>query len=577
MLAIDCGSTMTRVVLLDWVEGECCLVGWSQAPSTLGLLWNDMTVSVRHALEQLEEATGWHLLDERGQIVSPGCNGCGVDAVVAATSLGQPLRLVLTGITQGVSLNTARSALAGTCAVVEGTVSSNGLDGSVYYGDYEGVVNLLQELAPDAVVMVGGVDGGASEPVLQSARTLAWAYSNLPALQANRPSIVYAGNAELRTRVARILGHDADFCPVDNVCPSTERGNLQPLHFAVEELHRQHKMEELPGFRTLANWSSGAVIPKSETFAHTIRYLARAGDINVLGVDVGGATTTVATVVDDQLDLVVRRDVGLSHHAPGVLDHVPPESVSRWLPFEIDAAGVANELCNKALYPGTLPQTCRDLDLEQAVAREIMRLALAGLAPNRSQGKPQLGAGFPEFHLIIGSGGVLANAPQVGQAALMLLDGLQPVGVSSLALDPSGLLALLGAVARHSPLAAAQLARCDALLKLGAIVAPVGVAREGEIALTCTVHYEDGHSLEARVAYGSLEVIPLTTGQMAELELRPTRRFDIGLGIRGRARRARVEGGAIGIIMDARGRPLLLAGDAKEQQEKVQDWASKFS
>ena len=437
-------------------------------------------------------------------------------------------------------------------------------------------MNLLQELATDAVVMVGGVDGGASEPVLQAARALAWACSRLPGLQTDPPSVVYAGNVDLRSRVARILGPDADLRMVDNVRPRMDQENLQPLHLAIERLHRQQVMEEIPGFGTLAKWSSEAVIPKSKAFAHAIQWLASEGDVSVLGVDVGGATTTLAMVVDQQLDLVVRRDVGLGHHASGVLDYVSPESVARWLPFEVDSADLTNELYNKALYPGTLPQTRRDLCLEQAVAREIMRLALAEPASHCSQTASRLGAGLPQFDLIVASGGVLTNAPQPGQAALMLLDGLQPVGVSSLALDSSGLLAFLGAIAGHSPQAAAQLAGRDALLKLGTMIAPVGMAREAERALACTVYYEDGHSLEAEVAYGSLAVIPLPAGQTAELELRPTRGFDLGSGIREQSGVIKVEGGAVGIILDARGRPLPVAGTLEEQQERARRWAATF-
>jgi hypothetical protein len=74
------------------------------------------------------------------------------------------------------------------------------------------------------------------------------------------------------------------------------------------------------------------------------------------------------------------------------------------------------------------------------------------------------------------------------------------------------------------------------------------------------------------VPYGSLEVIPLPSGHTANLELRPTRRFDVGLGTKGQAGTTKVEGGIIGIIIDARGRPLPLAEDPELQREKMQRW-----
>ncbi len=123
-----------------------------------------------------------------------------------------------------------------------------------------------------------------------------------------------------------------------------------------------------------------------------------------------------------------------------------------------------------------------------------------------------------------------------------------------------------------NPAAAAQVIERDALLNLGTVVAPVGAGREGDVVLTFKIEYEDGRSLEVEVLYGSLEVIPLPAGQTANLELRPSRRFDVGLGTRGQAGTTKVEGGVIGIIIDARGRPLPIAADPEQQQEKMQRW-----
>ena len=154
----------------------------------------------------------------------------------------------------------------------------------------------------------------------------------------------------------------------------------------------------------------------------------------------------------------------------------------------------------------------------------------------------------------------------------MLLDALQPVGVSGLALDKARLLGPLGGAAMVQPALAAQVMERDALLNLGTVVAPVGTAREGDIALTFKIDYQDGRSLRVEVPYGSLEVIPLAPGQTADMELRPTRRFDVGLGMRGQAGTTKVEGGLMGIIIDARGRPLPLPDDPDERREKMQRW-----
>jgi uncharacterized protein (TIGR01319 family) len=573
ILALDCGSTSTQATLIDCVGEEYRLVARSQAPSTVEPPWSDVMAAVRHAINELSSVTNMRLLDSQGQIITPQHQGGGVDAVVATTSAGAPLRLLLAGIMQDVSLVSARRALNTTYAVVEGMVSLNRREGGTHRvnDDIEGQVHLFQELEPDAVVIVGGVDGGASRPVLQSAEAIALACATLP--EDSRPPVIYAGNAKLREQVAELVGADAKLRAVDNVLPSIGLDNPGPLQAEIEELYRQTKLERLPGFATLAAWSPVQVLPTAKALSHTVRYLARLDGISVLGVDVGGASVALASMIEEQADLSIRSDLGLSYQAASLLEHVPVEYLMRWLPFEIEPTDLINALHNKALHPLTLPQTRRDLLIEQAMAREILRLATEEIRPRWLQSSsliyPDL---LPKFHLIVGGGGVLVNAPAYGQAALIMLDALQPVGVSGLALDSVGLMAPTGAVAMVNPMAAAQVVHKDTLLNLGTVVAPVGTGREGETALTFKIEYEDGRSLEVEVAYGSLEVIPLPTGQTAKLELRPTRRFDVGLGTKGQPGTTRVEGGLIGIIIDARGRPLPMVEEPEEQRERIQRW-----
>lgn len=576
ILALDCGSTATQALLIDRVNADYRLIARTEAPSTVEPPWNDLMASVRQAITQISEITGWPLLSPQGQIITPQQQSGGVDAVAVITSASPPLRLLLAGVMRDISLDSAQRALSNTYSAVEGLVSLGRRDESTNStnstnDDIQGQVELFLGLKPDAVVIVGGIDGGASRPVLQAAEAVAIASFTLP--QGERPPIVYAGNADLRSEVADIVGAEAELRAIDNVRPRLDLENPGPLQAELEELYRQRKMGRLPGFGTLASWSRVPVLPAAKAFAYTIQYLASLDGINVLGVDVGGGTSTMTSRVDDNLDLAIRSDVGMSYNATRLLDEVPPESISRWLPFEIEPAEIRNILHNKAIHYRTLPQTREELLLEQAVAREIMRLLLRDMMPRWPDGDSRLYTDLlPKFHLIVGGGGVLANAPNSGQAALMLLDALQPVGVTGLVLDQSRLVAPLAAVAMLNPLAAAQVTERDALRNLGTVVAPVGAAREGEVALTFKIDYDDGRSLEVEVPYGSLEVIPLATGQTADLELRPTRRFDVGLGTRGQAGTTKVEGGHLGIIIDARGRPLPIAQDPAEQQEKMQRW-----
>jgi len=177
-------------------------------------------------------------------------------------------------------------------------------------------------------------------------------------------------------------------------------------------------------------------------------------------------------------------------------------------------------------------------------------------------------------YLILATGGVLSHAPKYGQAALMLLDALQPQGVTSLVLDRTMLVSQLGAVATVAPVAAVQVNENDAVThRLGTCVIPFGAIPQGQIAVRVGIEYRNGRQLTVDVMGGSIEVIPLRSNEQALLSLFPAPGVDVGLGAGERARAAEeIDGGLIGLIIDARGRPLALPTNERERQTRVQQW-----
>jgi hypothetical protein len=83
----------------------------------------------------------------------------------------------------------------------------------------------------------------------------------------------------------------------------------------------------------------------------------------------------------------------------------------------------------------------------------------------------------------------------------------------------------------------------------------------------------DGERSEQIVEGGSLWVYPLTPGQQVEVEVTALAR---GTHIGGRRRvRTTLSGGTLGLIFDARGRPLPLAMDARGRAEQMPAWLAQ--
>ena len=571
ILAVDCGTVMTKAVLLDRVGGSYRFIARGEAVTTTDAPWYDIATGVQRAIEQIEEITGRVFLGEDGNLITPEKAGIGVDAFVALVSAAHPLRVLLAGLVRDLSLASAERAAAGTYSIITGIISQ---DPNADWMPIEEQIQLIVDRQPEVICIVGGTDGGATVPVSRLVEAAALGCSLVE--EEKRPRVLFAGNKALRQRVVSLIGEQTDVRSTGNVRPEPDLENLRGLRSELENLYSQRKLEQMPGGELLEHWGTLPVIPSAKAFSQLVQYLWHLDESpkGVLGIDIGAAHTTVAAVFGGRLYLNIYGELGAVFGGQRLLAGAAG-SVIRWVPSPLELDEAQAMLINRESRPWTVPQEPEELWLEQAVTREViceaLRTAQPGWQPDGAQPYPAL---IPMFDPILLSGGVIANAPRPGQVALIALDAIQPVGISTLLLDMYGLAPVLGGVARLKPLATVETLDSGSFVNLATVVTPVGVARKGDVILRVRIQYEEGGSLEIEVPYGSLEVLPLPPGQEAVLELRPIRRFrfDVGLGGPGKGGRRRVRGGLVGLIVDARGRPLRLPKDPAERQAQVQQW-----
>jgi hypothetical protein len=86
-----------------------------------------------------------------------------------------------------------------------------------------------------------------------------------------------------------------------------------------------------------------------------------------------------------------------------------------------------------------------------------------------------------------------------------------------------------------------------------------------------TIKYADGRRAQRTVRGGTLQLIDLPTGQKAQVTIKLGR----GLTLNGRRRvTLNAEGGAAGLILDARGRPIHVPKDISRRSELLPKWYS---
>jgi hypothetical protein len=568
ILVADCGTVATKLLLMDHVEDGYRFIAQAEVMTTIDAPWEDISIGVINAVQELENTTG-RTFYSHGRIVTPRERLIGVDAFVNIISAPEPLHIVLAGLVREVSLESAKRAAMSTYTHIQAVLSREGSLRS----PQETWSRIVRDLSPDVVLLVGGVDGGARRPVMELAEAVALAASMLE--KDARPTVLYAGNTSLRSFVTQLLGDITRVEMADNVHPTVETEHIGPVQETLERYYIEERLGNVHGVESLLSWSRVPLIPTATAFARVVDYLwHREGNTRrgVLGIDVGAANTTVSATFDGHSHTTINH-YGVARRLVEWVDDHGIELLLRWIPEDIDEEEARTILHNRQLRPYIIPQDQKELWIELAVVREMMRAALDIAYPTWDNGlspHPDNRV-MPPIDPILVSGGGIVHTQRPGQALLAILDGLQPTGISTILLDVNRSAPAIGAIAGVKPLAAASALDAGTLISLGTVISPVGKARLGETLLRMHIAYDNGGELDVDAHYGEIEVWPLIPGQKATIELHPNRRIDVGFGL-GHAGKVKASGGLVGLIVDARGRPLQLPQDADARRRILNRW-----
>ena len=577
ILATDCGSTTTKAILIERINGSYRLTSRGEAPTTVEAPYDDVTIGVANATREIEELTKRTILDRDGRMITPtNADGHGVDIYLSTSSAGGGLQMTVAGVVRAMSAESAERAALGAGAIVIDVVAIN--DGRK---DHEKIAR-IRALRPDMILMAGGTDGGTQTHLVELAELLRSADPK-PRLGAGLPiPVIYAGNIDAAESVKSLIGDVVSFRAVPNVRPDMATENLAPARDAIHDLFLEHVMQQAPGYSRLMEWTDADIISTPNAVGLIMEAVAHERKIDVLGVDIGGATTDVFSVFDGTFNRSVSANLGMSYSICNVLVEAGLSQISRWLTFQSDEVVLRNQLRNKMIRPTTIPQTLRDLALEHAVAREALHRAFSH---HKSLARSLVGvraAGNVEFereatgqslvklfalNLIIGSGGVLSHAPHRAQAMHIMLDAFEPQGVTMLAVDSIFMMPHLGVLSQTLPEAATEVFDRDCLIKLGDVVSPVGIAPTNAQCLNVEI---EGMAPFA-VSVGKLQLVNVPSGEMRRARLTPSKRFDLGNG-RGVPLDCTLEGGEVGLVIDTRGRPLQIATDREQRRLQMVSW-----
>lgn len=389
LLVAEIGSTTTLVTAFGGLAGgEPRRLGQGQAATTV--LDGDVTVGLMGAVARLRAALAEPLE---------------WDKMVASSSAAGGLRMTVHGLVYDMTVRAAREAALGAGANLKLITA-----GEMTEDDIEDI----RDVAPNIILLAGGVDYGEKDTVLRNARLLAESGLKYP--------VIYAGNAQAKTRVARILEKaGVRVFPVENVYPKIDTLNVEPTRAVIQDVFERH-ITEAPGMAKIREMVTGRIIPTPGAVMLGAKLLrGRIGDLAVL--DVGGATTDVHSVTDGAAEnarLAIAPEPTAKRTVEGDLGvFVSAGQVA-------DLAGRAQLAAEIGCGEGELMGYCRPIpqtEREFALSGRLAAVAATTAMDRHVGGLTQLygpsgrvtimqGKDLTAVKWIIGTGGALTKLPQ---------------------------------------------------------------------------------------------------------------------------------------------------------------------
>jgi hypothetical protein len=554
-LVVDIDSRTTRAILVERTASGYRLGGVSETQTTMEDPVLDVTVGVKTALAELEGSAGKKVLD--------GDKPSADHRFMASSSTGGGLHMVVGGVTGMISGESAQRAALGAGALLMDQFSKD--DGKPQFKK----VSKLRSLKPDIMLMAGGTDGGAVAQVLEMAELVNAADVKPRFGREYQLPFIYAGNVEIRDRVKKVLGEEHYATKmVENVRPVISKENLGPAREGIYDAYMEHVIVHSPGYDKLLRWTEEPLLPTQAAVGKLLYAYAEARAVNLIGVDVGGETTDVYSVFNGIFNRSLNADIGITYGVMNIVKETGLGNVMRWLPPEMDEQDVRNTVGNMMLheYETLSPE---QMIVQAAVAREAVRLGLEkhkyiasrlkGTLVDRTlsdmfnQALEQTIINLFKTQVVVGKGKVFTDQ-SAQESAMILVDSLEPMGVTEIMVDRSSIMPHLGTLLGVNHDAALQILVEESLTSLAMCIAPMGKAREGEEAVTVQLTV-DGSEMVESVRVGNIRVVPLGVDEVAEATFTPHKRLDIGAG-RGKPVKKQVQGGEVGLLLDARGRPL---------------------
>lgn len=554
-LGIELAAKRTRAWLYDDQSGAFKLTEHIDEAD-----FGDKRQMIFHVIDQLEKKSEQKLQTDNARFaISKDKKASGLKGVGISYSFGKPIRAVLVGISEKYSIAPLRRLLRffNVEIVLELDLQKE-----------PNVSNQLEKMittACDLVVVAGGVDGGpekALRAVINNLRLVAQLWG-----KTNRPQVVYAGNQALADYAKLEIEIGDDLHLAGNIQPESGREDLSFAVKAVLKAVERIRLKEFPELQVLLDDPEVRFVPSEFARARIDHWLEQT-QINGKGV------LHIHLEPDHGHVTAIKDGLRMGFWQSNDLDQIQSNYVKFLSNMPVNDFNLASYIRNKQLYPSFLPATIEDLNIEFAMTCHRIQKLLQGLSELYDQFNydPELGL-IGDYEPILLSGSSLTKFLPLRNSFMAVLDGILPRGITTFVLDDYQLICSLGVLGEIESMLPTQIVDSNVFSNLGTIINVVSPISVGWTVLRMEIDEGDEeYRQHYQVKQSELKRVETLSEQDVRVYLAPGMDTDVGMGMPGLGGWVNTSASELGVIVDARGRPLYVPTDESSREELVNDW-----
>ncbi len=557
-LSLDIGKSQTQAWLFARRDGSWALQGTASVPTAIDGDASNFLLSIQEALKEIELHHNVRLLNDHGQLADLKHLEGAPAAVGLSLSAGKPIRAALIGLSEAYSIAPLRR-LVGlfNCEVALEVNLQENLNSTE---QLERLVSSEIEL----YLISGGTNGGAQKELKAAIENLRLVYHLIP--RTVRPQIIFCGNQELAEYARDEIEAGLDMHIASNIQTALGAEDPSVVWKAMLAAFERLRLQQIPGLADAVNELHAKVIPSDFSAGRMVRFLETSNNSGkgVLLLRFDADTVSVISGHNQRLsginfaqkvdEAIVRKARSFSHQVA-------------------DPTRFATYIYNRALFPDYTAATLEDLCFEQALATARVCEALNALQQIDPEFDYNASLGLLnacEPIILSGSERRLA-APH--QGLMVALNSILPRGITTFLQDRDQLLTALGSIAPYEPLLPVQVMDKDGFVNLATVITVDAPASVGQTVLQIEVDEGADMSRQThRIKMGELKRIETIAKGTTNVYLAPEVESDVGMGMPGLGGWVNATDSKVGVVIDARGRPLSLPAGEIERAESLHNW-----